>query len=212
MASTSNENIISNLSYTEKDFQTIYPALLDLVKKETSKWDPSASNESDPGVLLLKLNALIADKCNYNVDKNVLECFPLSVTQEPNARQLFEQLGYYMHWYKGADTIVSMKYLDTKITDTDGNPVLYDIPRFTMVCDDEAETVYTIVDRKTLSTDGTIQTFYAIQGVAVDLEINGSKLITTANLDSNNRVYFTDTKIAENGIYITNADAENYTD
>ena len=97
MAINTNENLISNLSYTEKDFQTIYPALLDLVKKLTLKWDPSASNESDPGVLLLKLNALIADKCNYNIDKNVLECFPLSVTQDENARQLFEQLGYYMH-------------------------------------------------------------------------------------------------------------------
>ena len=93
MAILNTDNLISNLSYTEKDFQVIYPALLDLVRKLTSKWDPSASNESDPGVLLLKLNAIIADKLNYNIDKNVLECFPVSVTQDQNARQLFEQLG-----------------------------------------------------------------------------------------------------------------------
>ena len=111
MAISSYENLISNLSYVEKDFQSIYPALLDLVKKETAKWDPSASNESDPGVLLLKLNAIIADKCNYNIDKNILECFPVSVTQIQNARQLYEQLGYYMHWYKSADTIVTLKYI-----------------------------------------------------------------------------------------------------
>nr|DAU00280.1 MAG TPA: Baseplate wedge protein [Bacteriophage sp.] len=50
------------------------------MKKLTYKWDPSISNESDPGVILLKLNAIIADKNNYNIDKNILETFPLSVT------------------------------------------------------------------------------------------------------------------------------------
>ena len=64
------DDIITDISYTSKDFQSIYPELLDLVKKLTNKWDPSLSNESDPGVILLKLNALIADKNNYNIDKN----------------------------------------------------------------------------------------------------------------------------------------------
>ena len=103
-----NNDLISNMSYTSRDFNTIYPELLDLVKKITYKWDPSISNESDPGVILLKLNAIIADKCNYNIDKNVLECFPLSVTQESNARQLYEQLGYFMHWYRSATTQVAL--------------------------------------------------------------------------------------------------------
>ena len=71
---------ISNKSYTNKDFESIYPELLDLVKTLTTKWDPSTSNESDPGVLLIKLAAIIADKLNYNLDKNILELFPLSVT------------------------------------------------------------------------------------------------------------------------------------
>jgi len=211
MAITSNENLISNSSYTEKDFQVIYPALLDLVKKLTSKWDPSASNESDPGVILLKLNALIADKCNYNIDKNVLECFPLSVTQESNARQLFEQLGYYMHWYRGAETTIAMKYTGDTIVDSERNIVSYKIPRFTMICDQDSEVVYTITEEKTLKTDGTIQTFNAVQGIVVEYDTNGETLITTSNLDSNNRLYFTDQRVAENGIFIKNAgDSVNY--
>ena len=80
---------LSNLSYTNKDFAQIYPELLDLAKKISYKWDPSTSDESDPGVVLLKFAALMADKCNYNIDKNVLELFPASVTQMPNARQIF---------------------------------------------------------------------------------------------------------------------------
>ena len=83
------EENISNLSYINKDFISIYTELLDLVKKITNKWDPSLSNESDPGVVLLKLCALVADKNNYNIDKNILELFPLSVTQTGNARELY---------------------------------------------------------------------------------------------------------------------------
>lgn len=77
---TEQELEISNKSYTNKDFNTIYPELLDLVTKLTNKWDPTTSNESDPGVVLLKLWSILADKNNYNIDKNILETFPLSVT------------------------------------------------------------------------------------------------------------------------------------
>lgn len=130
---------LQSISYTKKDFQTIYPELLDLVKQLTKKWDPSISNESDPGVILIKLNALIADKCNYNIDKNVLECFPLSVTQTHNARQLFEQLGYYMKWYQSATSFVSLKWIGETVSG-----VSYPIPPFTMITDDEKTVVYTI--------------------------------------------------------------------
>lgn len=102
---------VSDASFTNKDFNTIYPELLDLVKKLSNKWDPSLSNESDPGVLLLKLNAIIADKNNYNIDKNILECFPSSVTQEGNARRLYDSLGYRMHWYKSAIVDVDFQLL-----------------------------------------------------------------------------------------------------
>lgn len=210
-------NPLSNMSYVNKDFETIYPELLDLVKQLTYKWDPSISNESDPGVILLKLNALVADKCNYNIDKNVLECFPLSVTQESNARQLYEQLGYYMKWYQSAETEVSLKW----IGDTSSNT--YTIPAFTMVSDSDNEILYTLVGPSTgtvkgkfnvgsqkLKCDGTITTFKAIQGTAIKYDINSDYLITYAKLDNNNRLYFDTTDIAENGIFITNAGTNNY--
>lgn len=212
MAILNTDNLISNLSYTEKDFQVIYPALLDLVRKLTSKWDPSASNESDPGVLLLKLNAIIADKLNYNIDKNVLECFPVSVTQDQNARQLFEQLGYYMHWYKAATTNVTLRYIGNPIVDTSGEIVtkLYTIPRFTMVTDNDSNIVYTITSTGNLSTNGTPITLTALQGIAKEFTVNNESLITVANLDSNNRLYFDSNTVAENGIFIRNADSDNY--
>ena len=39
------KNPLSNLSYTNKDFQEIYPELLNYVKNISYKWDPTISNE-----------------------------------------------------------------------------------------------------------------------------------------------------------------------
>ena len=212
-------NLISNISYTSRDFNSIYPELLDLVKKITYKWDPSISNESDPGVILLKLNALVADKCNYNIDKNVLECFPLSVTQDSNARQLYEQLGYFMHWYRSATTQVSLSWKDFDNYENSSTNYIQ-IPRFVMVSDYDNSVIYTLTSPAgaeqnsaaniKLYMDGEPVVFNAIQGVNVNYDINGQNVIQVTDLDSNNRLYFNTNDIAENGIFITNIDQENY--
>lgn len=216
---STNQKTIASTSYTNKDFESIYSELLDLVKVLTYRWDPSISNESDPGVILLKLNAVIADKCNYNSDKNVLECFPLSVTQEHNARQLFSQLGYYMRWYQSSVTNVTLKWVAKQLD------FYYTIPPFTMVCNSDKSVVYTllgpasgttddnfnVVDSK-LPCDGQAVVFKAIQGVAINYAINGETNITPDYLGDNNRLYFDSTDIAENGIFITNTGENNYKD
>ena len=208
-------NSVQNTSYTAKDFQTIFPELLDLVSQLTNKWDPSSSNESDPGVILLKLDALIADKLNYAIDKNTLECFPLSVTQLRNARQLYNQLGYRMKWYQSATTQVSMSY-----SGEESSTNYVDIPAFTMVSDENTSKIYTLIGPHSegdyhvassrLLFDSSVISFDAIEGVALDYEINSSKDITVSNLDNNNRLYFNISDIAENGIFITNIGEDNY--
>lgn len=219
---TQYERDLSNLSYTNKDFGKIYPELLDLVKKISYKWDPSQSDESDPGVVLLKLAALMADKNNYNIDKNILETFPLSVTQLQNARQLFDQCGYCMKYYKSATTKLSMTLVkgcepsigendiaqlspnDLTIDIEEGeNARYYIIPKYTMVSDLENSVVYTLTQDTTLCSDGiTVDNVPAIQGVINTYTINGESVITAANLDYNHRLYFTEFDIAENGIFI----------
>ena len=189
---------LSNMSYTNKSFQDIYPELLDLAKKISYRWNPTESNESDPGVVLLKLCAIIADKLNYNIDKNVLECFPISVTQDSNARELFKQLGYIMHWYIAASSEIKISW---KTEDT-GN--VYYLPRFSMVSNDDNSIIYTITSDVNIPTDGSVVTCSVLQGMIQDFMINGDTLITTANLDSNNRIYFSNINVAENGIFIKN--------
>ena len=199
-----NTNPLSNQSYINKDFQTIYPELLDLIKKLTYKWDPTISNESDPGVLLVKLNAIIADKNNYNIDKNLLECFPDSVTQDSNARKLYEQLGYNMHWYKSAYDTIGMKWKSEKLLI--GSEVLsYPLPQFSMICDEDNETVYTTLERLDVPTDGSAVYVEAMQGVVKDYAMGTVTLINQSFLTENNRLYFPITNVAENGIFISDA-------
>lgn len=211
------QNPLGPLSYTNKDFESVYVELLDLVKKLTYKWDPSVSNESDPGVILLKLNALIADKVNYNIDSNILECFPETVSQLSNARQLFAQLGYFMKWYQSASTIVSLKYIGAETSVPS-----YTIPKFTMVTDTERAIIYSIIGTSTsnstdvtvsdvqLLTDGTVSSVLVMQGVATTYSINGETTINVSHLDTKNRLYFDTNMIAENGVFITNCDNTNY--
>lgn len=216
---TNTESSTANISYVNKDFQKIFPELLDTVKNLTSKWDPSISNESDPGVILLKLGAILTDKLNYNIDKNVLECFPLSVTQERNARQLYNQLGYHMKWYEGATTNISMKWIG------DNSNFYVTIPAFTMVSDSDNSITYTLVGPDDSSTtleftphsqdlkyDGSTLVFKAIEGQALQYTLNNSTIIKATDLDSNRRLYFNDYNIAENGIFICNTGTTNYSE
>lgn len=209
------------ISYTNLDFSSIYTEVLDLIKQLSFRWDPSIADESDPGVILVKLSALIADKCNYNIDKSVLEAFPLSVTQEGNARQLYEQLGYYMNWYKAASVPVSINWVGQNAVDTS---IVYNIPKFTAITDnigDKSSIVYslvgvegvdgTVVSDIPVGTNGETTVAIAMEGVAVQYECVGEKVITPQMVDANtHRLYFNSSNIAENGIFIKNTAQENY--
>lgn len=195
-------NPASGISYTNKDFNSIYSEELDMVKELTPKWDPTISNESDPGVVLLKENAIIADKENYQIDKNVLETFPISVSQYGNARQLYDALGYEMGWYRSATTKISYSYKKDL-----GKNTTIPVNKFTMVTDSTGEYVYTLIDPKEIREKGKVYPATAIEGVIVNFEINGYNIVTLNALDADFRLYFNDSMVAENGIFIYNYDA-----
>ena len=220
-----NEN--QKISYTNLDFSAIYSETIDLIKQLTYKWDPSISNESDPGVVLVKLSALLADKMNYNIDKNILETFPLSVTQDGNARQLYDQLGYYMDWYISGAAPISLNWTGETVTETDaqGNvsTVTYKIPKFTTIIDSEQSVSKrysligiegaedNIVSDVLLTTDGKTVIALALEGLAVQYQYEGETVITAQMVDPlSRRLYFTTSNISQNGIFIKNTNQENY--
>ena len=154
---------LSNTSFTNKEFNDVYPELLTLAKQLSYRWDPTISNESDPGVVLLKELALVLDKINYSSDKNALESMPLSVTQQRTARQLFQVLGYYPKWYISTETDINLAWnpSDEEGYDED-NPTKIFIPAFTQIKDDSGDYVYALTDNVPLLSDGTIQTARAV--------------------------------------------------
>ena len=204
----------SKLSYTNKDFASLYPDLLDLAKQLTNLWDPSASNESDPGVVLLKEGAFIADHNNYNIDKNTLECFLPSATQETSVRNLVEMNGYTPRYYISGVGTLNFEY---KIPDdaAEGTPQTLEIKPFTLkVTNEDGSVTYTqgpetlIINANGLVKKVASQEKYKkvkfFEGTLNTLTVNGIETITLDNIDDNNRLYFPVRQVAENGIFISN--------
>lgn len=87
-------------NYTARDFESAKEELLKLRDDLTEKW--TSTDEADPGIVLIKEAAQAIDILSYNQDKQILECFPNSVTQLKNARQLYGLVGYKMKWFRSA--------------------------------------------------------------------------------------------------------------
>ena len=203
---TDNEMRIANTSYINKDFAQIYPELLGIFKSLTSKYDPTTSNESDPGVVLLKLLGFVADKLNYNVDKNVLECFAPSATQESSMRRILSPLGYEMGYYHGATTDVQFTYTDDSKFGSDSS---FKFNKYeTILTNDDESVQFVLLDDVVISAVNEPFVGEAIQGRKGTLTSGDSETLLLESLDSNNRIYFPVGQVAENGVWVRNADSD----
>ena len=195
---TNDDVLLSKLSYTDADFAELYPDLLDLAKQLTNKWDPSLSNESDPGVVLLKHAAFIGDHNNYNTDKNTLEAFLPTATQDISVRNIVEMNGYTPRYYISASGNISFTYKG----DYDKNFV---IPAFTIVVSNEDGTVaYTQIEDLSITGKDITSTALFMEGTVQQLSINNASKITMENINSDYRIYFPNSYVAQNGVFIKN--------
>ncbi len=203
------DNYISNLTYINKDFNSTWEEILEVVPKLTNKWVPSEANESDPLVVLLKELGIVTDKLNYNIDKNTLESFPDLLTQLRAAYSIFTSMGYVPQWYRSALTSISVVYnggagSTTSAGIEDRQKKDFNLPIFTEISDSKTNIIYTLVENKKF-TVGTVQQQYiqALEGTINDFEINGNTCIDATYLDSQNRLYFVQPNVAQNGIFIS---------
>ena len=88
------------LKYTSRDYDSIVAEFWDLVPKLTELWKPEA--DADPGVVLGKYLASIADMLGINLDVLANELYAPSVTQRKNAEKIFGLIGYSLGWYTAA--------------------------------------------------------------------------------------------------------------
>ena len=213
--SNSSDKLISNLSYTNLDFQKIWPEIIETVNSLSKKWHPDKTNESDPGVLLLKEIAVAQDKNNYYVDKNILENYPISMTQQSSANSLYPLLGYNPSYYQSATTYLTFQWIDeTSYHRSEMNndqlneiPEVVTIPRGTMFCDEKKEHIFTLENDVLLKTDGSYSTGLVKQGILNSVNLFNQSTIDISNIDNENRLYLPNINIAANGIYITSKDS-----
>ena len=217
---TQNEITALSLSPTKKDFVQIWNELLEVAGKLSERWDPASTNESDPGIVILKALAGIADKLNYNIDKNILEAFMPTAAQEDSMRKLCDMLGYNMKYYRSAETDVTIKYYNSDPDDDELAAMTAPgqlIPKFTVITNIDKDISYFTINQTPiyLSVAQASATLPCMEGQIVKCESNNANNIITANqVSENNRFYLPETMVAENGIFIYNVkvDAGTLTD
>ena len=206
---TKNEINVLNLSPTKKDFVQIWNELLEVAGKLSERWDPTSTNESDPGIVILKALTGIADKLNYNIDKNILEAFMPTAAQEDSMRKLCDMLGYNVKYYRSAETDVTIKYYNSDPSaeeETAINSGLL-IPKFTVITNSDKDISYFTTNQTAyyISAITPSVTLPCMEGQIVKCEsINDNNVITISQISDNNRFYLPEAQIAENGIFVYN--------
>lgn len=200
-----NELNAVSLSPTKKDYYQIWNELIEVSSKLSSRWDPSATNESDPGIVLLKVLTAIADKLNYNIDANTLEAFMPSAAQESSMRKLCEMLGYEMRYYQSASTNVRITYNGTSFPtlNDSGYRAIY-IDRFTNIQDAESTVNFITLEPIMLTSFVRSATVECLEGELVNVQTDAGNVISLTHLDDNLRFYLPERQIASNGIFISN--------
>lgn len=102
------------VKYSSRDYQSLVKEFWDIVPKLTELWRPTSDEavwkpeaNADPGVVLGKYLASVADMLGVNLDIVVNEMFAPSVSQRKNAEKLFSLVGYDLGWYTAARTEVT---------------------------------------------------------------------------------------------------------
>lgn len=198
---TNTELTAVKLSPTKKDYYQIWNELMDVAGKISERWDPASTNESDPGIVLLKVLTAVADKLNYNIDANTLEAFMPSAAQEESMRKLTEMLGYDMKYYQSATTEVKITYNNNSEEPIGG---VLSIDKFTNLKDIDDSINYVTLDALSLTSGIPFGNVKCMEGELVECETDDNNIVSMFHLDDNKRYFLPETQIAENGIFISN--------
>lgn len=85
------------VNYTSRDYESILQDFIDAVPTLTDLWKPEAA--ADPGMVIAKYVASVADVLGVNTDWLANEIFAPSVSQRKDAEKIFSLIGYELGWY-----------------------------------------------------------------------------------------------------------------
>lgn len=196
MALLSNNNL-NKTRYTHRDYNSIKEDLINAIPSLTQEW--TSREESDPGIVLIKLMSMFGDTLSYNVDKIALELYIQTVSQRKNCAKILELLGYKMHWYISGRVMAHVRLLVSQ--DEEGNPdrVVLSPYKTTFVA---GKTRYTVTNQGKGSGDIDI---WSDQTAVPVMLIEGTPVVQSFTKDDliNNRYYFNSSNIDETEILLT---------
>ena len=104
------------VSYTSRDYESLVEEFWKMVPRLTELWQPGVDDDiwrpeanADPGVVLGKYLASVADMLGVNLDWMANEVFAPSVSQRKDAEKVFGLIGYELGFYTAARTEVEFK-------------------------------------------------------------------------------------------------------
>lgn len=186
---------LNKTRYTHRDYLSIQEDLINAIPSLTQAW--TCREDSDPGIVLIKLISMFGDTLSFNVDKIALELYLQTVTQRKNCATILRLLGYKMHWYRSARVIASVRLQDEG---TPTNPRHVVLTPFSSTLR-AGTTTYTVIP--TTANQGSIdinsstisEQVYLIEGTVVTVSFNRNGLV-------NNRYYFNDLNVDESHLWL----------
>nr|DAY14362.1 MAG TPA: baseplate wedge protein [Caudoviricetes sp.] len=118
---------MKQLSYSGKDIDEISKSIFDYIKSVTSKF--TDFNDSDLGVLFVKILSGVADMSYYYMDNQALETFITTARQPKNIRNILELINYKIDVVGSAKGHITMKIDSRDPNEFKGYTFL--LPRYT---------------------------------------------------------------------------------
>lgn len=188
-------NNLNKTRYTHRDYESIKKDLISAIPSLTQEW--TCREESDPGIVLIKLLSMFGDTLSYNIDKIALELYLQTVTQRKNCAMILRLLGYKMHWYRSAKVVASVRLRDEG---TPENPKHVVINPFKTTFKG-GQTTYTVVPSEDnqgsidISSSTISERVYLVEGLVSEISFNRNNLV-------NNRFYFSEDNIDESNLWL----------
>lgn len=217
---------MASTDYSAKDFTEVYEELVEIVESGTTTWKPSISTEADPGVVILKLMALLEDKANYRFDMAQAQGYLDSVSDRQSAYDLLKMLGYIMKQARAATGTVQVSRIPSGFaalreseTNTDGTSITSNsclvLPKFTALTDATKTLSFfttkevdarlyseTDTDKTEIEDDDKEYSVPVMAGELFQITKDGSATFSLKDIDEQGRLYLGKADLAQNGIFI----------
>lgn len=181
--------------YTDKEFKYKYKEIVENIKRLTTAWDPSISDESDPGVAIAKSFCLFLDKIDYKIDYRNAQNSTENVSDLVEAERLFRELGYQMKRKRSASGEILLRYI--------GEEAGVKVPLFTQFSNRSGSITYTSIRAIANIAKGSSKSIKVQEGIPVRYTYENKDSFDRNDLTTNLRLPILGySDIADNSIII----------